>query len=432
MVNRVKNNFSSGEIDPLLHGRVDLVQYQNGLRTGRNIKLLPQGGFMRREGTRFIEELVPQIARVFIINVITTPNGGTGARAADSLDSTGMSTTSTVGTSNPYVVIHYDLGSPKAIRFADVVGFRLSTGAVDGNDWFIQYSTDNAAWTSLGPAIPVGNETIGERTRRRTGPITARYWRFARIGTTNYGAATINLRGFTLWEDSASLSEHRLISHDFSNTQKYMLLATDKNLRVYKKAGGAPARQADIRMAFTSAQLAQMNWTQSLDTLILVHGDVRPHKIQRQGADTQWQTDLAFFETQTVTFGPVTVSHVLAGPAGGSAFAGIRFTSAAELQQKTGTGGSYVDVSPEQWHYPRRPIMAGEYEIRATLNSGDVPSAGTMNTWLDLGTTREWNNVDSDAVVTKTSNILFEIRDAVTQIVLESESITLHADYQLA
>lgn len=432
MVNRVKNNFSSGELDPLLHGRVDLVHYQNGLRTGRNIKLLPQGGFRRREGSRFVEELVPKIAQIFIINTITTPNGGTGANAADNLESTGMSTTVNIGTTNPYVAIHYDLGSAKSVRFADVVGFRLSSGTVDANDWFIQYSTDDVSWTSLGLHVPVGNETIGERTRRRTGPVTARYWRFARIGSTDYGAVTVNLRGFNLWEDTANLSEHRHISHDFSDSQKYMILATDQNLRVYKNVAGAPVRQSDIRVAFTGAQLSHVNWTQSLDTLIMVHGDVTPHKIQRQGADTQWQTDLAFFETQTVFFGPETVHHTISGPAGAEAFAGIRFTGDSQLQRKIGTGGSYVDVSPEEWHYPHRPIKVGEYEIRATLSSGDVPTFGTMNAWLDLNATREWYNTDTDAITDRTSVILFEIRDVPTQIVLHSETITLIAQSELA
>jgi len=54
---RSQTNFTSGEIDPKLRARIDLRQYYNGLETGRNIVIQPQGGMQRRDGTRFIAEL---------------------------------------------------------------------------------------------------------------------------------------------------------------------------------------------------------------------------------------------------------------------------------------------------------------------------------------------------------------------------------------
>lgn len=54
---RLATNFTSGELDPLLRGRSDLAQYQNGLERAKNVMIQPQGGVRRRDGLRFIDDL---------------------------------------------------------------------------------------------------------------------------------------------------------------------------------------------------------------------------------------------------------------------------------------------------------------------------------------------------------------------------------------
>ena len=49
-------NFTSGELDPLLRGRSDLDQYQNGLERAKNVMVQPQGGIRRRDGLRYISD----------------------------------------------------------------------------------------------------------------------------------------------------------------------------------------------------------------------------------------------------------------------------------------------------------------------------------------------------------------------------------------
>ena len=53
----IQTNFTVGEIDPLLRGRIDLAQYYSGLKTARNVVILPQGGVRRRPGLKFIHAL---------------------------------------------------------------------------------------------------------------------------------------------------------------------------------------------------------------------------------------------------------------------------------------------------------------------------------------------------------------------------------------
>lgn len=54
---RIQNDFTSGELDPRLRARTDLAQYQAGLTTARNVSIQPQGGAVRRPGTKYIASL---------------------------------------------------------------------------------------------------------------------------------------------------------------------------------------------------------------------------------------------------------------------------------------------------------------------------------------------------------------------------------------
>lgn len=56
-ITRLATNFTSGELDPLLRGRSDLAQYQNGLERAKNVMIQPQGGVRRRDGLKFIDDL---------------------------------------------------------------------------------------------------------------------------------------------------------------------------------------------------------------------------------------------------------------------------------------------------------------------------------------------------------------------------------------
>lgn len=54
---QIQTNFTTGELDPKLRARIDLQQYYNGLQTATNISIQPQGGFTRRDGSRYITSL---------------------------------------------------------------------------------------------------------------------------------------------------------------------------------------------------------------------------------------------------------------------------------------------------------------------------------------------------------------------------------------
>ena len=51
----LQSSFVSGELSPLLKGRVDLDQYYQGMETAENVLIVPQGGLKRRAGTQHID-----------------------------------------------------------------------------------------------------------------------------------------------------------------------------------------------------------------------------------------------------------------------------------------------------------------------------------------------------------------------------------------
>ena len=51
----LQSSFVSGELSPLLKGRVDLEQYYQGMQTAENVLIVPQGGLKRRAGTQHVD-----------------------------------------------------------------------------------------------------------------------------------------------------------------------------------------------------------------------------------------------------------------------------------------------------------------------------------------------------------------------------------------
>ncbi len=55
-----KSNFTAGELKPTLHAREDLAAYQNGAKYVENRIPLPEGGAIRRSGTRLVTALLDE------------------------------------------------------------------------------------------------------------------------------------------------------------------------------------------------------------------------------------------------------------------------------------------------------------------------------------------------------------------------------------
>tara|TARA_X000001382_G_scaffold83599_1_gene59162 strand:+ start:8608 stop:11340 length:2733 start_codon:yes stop_codon:yes gene_type:complete len=64
----IQTNFTAGEISPRLHSRIDVGKYANGCKTLENMTVNPQGGVVRRGGSKFIAEVKTNTTKVRLIS----------------------------------------------------------------------------------------------------------------------------------------------------------------------------------------------------------------------------------------------------------------------------------------------------------------------------------------------------------------------------
>jgi hypothetical protein len=92
----------------------------------------------------------------------------------------------------------------------------------------------------------------------------------------------------------------RLVPFEFSVDDSYMLCFVNERMYVFKDGvqitainGGADPY---LTTTITSAMLSQLHWTQSADTMFIVHPDLAPAKLVRGGSDSSWTISTVTFD----------------------------------------------------------------------------------------------------------------------------------------
>lgn len=282
----IQNSFTSGVLSPLLKGRTDLEQYYQGLETGDNWVLMPQGGIRRRPGTHYVQKALPLLTK----NAIepTVPSGGTAANINDDNDATTSVTTVNIGTGDPYVVALYDLTTPTYIEVIDVRGIKLTS--LTSVEFRLQYSADDITYTTAASVPLIG--TSAQNFRLFVGQ-TARYWRLARIGATNLGTDKVTVSGINLMELSGTLSDVKLKDFSVTTNTHYLLAFTDGNCRIFNSSTNTHV--ADIKTPYLSGEVKAVRDIQSESVMILLHEDYEPRRIINLGTDQEWSIDTPTF-----------------------------------------------------------------------------------------------------------------------------------------
>lgn len=93
----------------------------------------------------------------------------------------------------------------------------------------------------------------------------------------------------------------RLIPFEFNVDDSYMLAFTHQRMHIIKNGALITAINggADnfLTTTITSAMLDQISWTQSADTLIVVHPDLAPTRIVRGATDASWTASTITFDS---------------------------------------------------------------------------------------------------------------------------------------
>jgi hypothetical protein len=304
-----QSSFTNGELDPRLHGRRDVKVYFASAASLENLMTAPTGELTRRPGQSFIDKARRQLVTIDLAGaVLTAPVGGatTGLAAG-----TGAFTTTTpLGTADPQVLLSFELSGSPSVALVDLVDYGAQDGAAPAEAPFAYPWADAGAgggpvpasvfdaikvqykigteWHDFGGPVALGSIL---RTRRLgVGPrraVQARYWRLLKVGATDWGAAVFTLRQLRLWSEGAALSPVRIWPFSFDDkTQRYFLVATDRNLEVYHQDG----RAASVPIPHGAEILTVLRRAQVLDTLLEFHNTVAPNRVMRQGRHTEWDS----------------------------------------------------------------------------------------------------------------------------------------------
>lgn len=377
----IQTSFTSGELDPSLKFRTDIKHYYQGAEYLRNVMVVPQGGAVRRPGLRWISEMHKQIEAVDLTGggvVVIAPEGGTAGNAIDGDTATLLTTTTNVSTVDPYVIVHVDLGAATDVLFTDVEGLKTSGNSTAEVRW--QYSTDDITFFDVGDPIDVINTTA--RHKRRTGPQNARYWRLVKIGGTDMGANTFTLSEIRFWSETSTLSDVRMLPFEFSITQRYLMVFTDRNCAVYRNG----VKQVDVPTPYTSADLktvdadtddiSTINWTTDLETVLIVHENHAPRFIQRDGAHDEWVVDL--WTINVAPTHPFEFVTTATGTPAATTGTGINFTAGASIFVSGDVGkfirggGGYAEITS---------FTSGTVVVMTILKDFDNTDAITAGEW---------------------------------------------------
>lgn len=143
----------------------------------------------------------------------------------------------------------------------------------------------------------------------------------------------------------------RLVPFEFSVDDSYMLCFTHNRMYVFKDGvqvtninGGGTAY---LTTSITGAMLTQLCWTQSADTMILVHEDLQPQRLVRGASDSSWTISSITFDSIPKYAFTLTTTTPSAGHLTPSAVSGnVTLTSqntiftSADLNQ-------YINASPQ-------------------------------------------------------------------------------------
>lgn len=221
--------------------------------------------------------------------------------------------------------------------------------------------------------------------------------------------------GLALVDDARG--DGRLVAFEFNTEQTYLLAFSDARIDVFH----GDARVATVETPWSVAQLPQISWTQSADTLLVCHPDVPPRRLSRTGAADWTLAEWSYVEEEGALrlpfyrFAPAAVTLSASGTTGVVTLTAsapvfdprhertrmrirgrqVRITGVASATQATGTlvgalpdAAATVDWDEQAFSAVRGwPVSAAFHQDRLVIGgSRDLPNRLWMSRSADL-----WN-----------------------------------------
>ena len=265
-------NFTSGEISDLLDGRTDLTRYVNAAKSLTNFVVHPAGGAARRPGTKFIHEVKSSAAAVRLVPFE-------------------FNTT----TANTYI-----------LEF--------------GNLYFRVFRD--------GGIVTEATKTITGITQANPAVVTANSHGYSNdehvIINSVVGMTEVNGKTFVVKNKTTNTFEIQDVDGNNINSSSYTAYTS----------GGTSAKIFEVTTPYTTAQIADLKFTQSADVMYLTHVDHAPRKLTRT-AHTTWTLSTPAFVNGPYLDENSTTTTLTANARTGSS---CTITSSADLFETTDVG----------------------------------------------------------------------------------------------
>lgn len=172
----------------------------------------------------------------------------------------------------------------------------------------------------------------------------------------------------------------RLAALEFNAEQTYLLAFTNELLSIFLDG----VLVDSLATPWDSAQLTQINWTQSADTLLVVHPDVAPQRITR--TNTGWTiTDWEFFADANIIYQPY-----------------YKFADTAVTVTPSGTSGTITLTAStgvfENGLLGTRMRVKGKEVSVIEVQSATVVRVTTVQNLVDTNATIDWQEQSFSSV----------------------------------
>ena len=290
----LQSSFVSGELSPLLLGRTDLEQYAQGVETGENVMIVPQGGLKRRCGTEHIDRPVGILTPYTSGITATMPNGGTPAHLNDFNLATYGTTTAPIGVNGvgatEYIVANYDMsGVSGNIRFVDVQDIRFVTQNADTGVFKVQTSSNGTVW-SAGTAFTVTADYQSFRIKIEENVATP-YVRLVRTGDTgDLGSQIVELSELNVMQETLNTSDVKTFDFSVEVDRHYLCVATGGaettpsygNMAFYRiphEGNTSTVLVANMPIPYKSSEIAKIRDAQTETVMLMFHENHAPRRI---------------------------------------------------------------------------------------------------------------------------------------------------------
>jgi hypothetical protein len=187
-----------------------------------------------------------------------------------------------------------------------------------------------------------------------------------------YPTGGVTRRAGLRYIDSLS-GEGRLIPFEFNTEQTYLIVLTANNIDVYLD----DVKVTSLVSPYPEAEITQVAWTQSADTLLLVHPDYHPKKLLRNRLGNFVLEDWTYFTDENISYKPF-----------------YKFVDSQVTLTPSATTGTITLTASDDVFEPAHAgtrLQVGGKQVEITAyNSPTVVTATTIEDLADTNATIDW------------------------------------------